>query len=186
MHRGLEEPVAALAVALGDVHRRVGVADQLVGVGRRVALGDRDAEAGAQHDLLPVQAQRRHQRLEDPLGGVGRLLRRSRRPRAGSRTRRRRSAPRCRWRGCWRRGAWRPRAGTLSPAAWPRLSLTVLKSSRSMKSTARRLSSRRRGRPRGARARRTGRGWAGASPDRGTPGGRAAPRTPCVRRCRAH
>ena len=33
MHRRLEQPVAALAVALGDVHRGVGVADQLVGAG---------------------------------------------------------------------------------------------------------------------------------------------------------
>ena len=33
MHRRLEQAVAALAVALGDVHRGVGVADQLVGVG---------------------------------------------------------------------------------------------------------------------------------------------------------
>ena len=75
MHRRLEEAVAALAVALGDVHRGVGVADELVGVGRRLALDDRDAQAGADDDLLLIQPQRLQERLEHALGGVGRLLR---------------------------------------------------------------------------------------------------------------
>ena len=47
VHRGLEQAVAALAVGLGDVHRGVGVADQLVGVGGGARLDDRDAEARA-------------------------------------------------------------------------------------------------------------------------------------------
>jgi hypothetical protein len=52
VHGGLEQAVAALAVALGDVHRGVGVADHLVGVGAGLVLGDRDAEAAAQRELL--------------------------------------------------------------------------------------------------------------------------------------
>ena len=74
VHLGLEEAVAALAVALGDVHRRVGVADQLVGVGHAVLGGDRDAEAAAQRELLVGGGQRRADGLHDALGGVGRLL----------------------------------------------------------------------------------------------------------------
>ena len=59
VHRRLEHPVAALAVALGDVHRGVGVADQLVGVGGRSGLGHRDAEAGADDQIgLPLELQR--------------------------------------------------------------------------------------------------------------------------------
>ena len=74
VHGRLEQAVAALAVALGDVHRGVGVADHLVGVGAGLVLGDRDAEAAAQRDLLVAGDQRHGERLEDPLGGVGRLL----------------------------------------------------------------------------------------------------------------
>src|SRR3954452_3764739 len=58
VHGRLEQAVAALAVALGDVHRRVGVADELLGVGRGLALDDRDAHAGACDELLPVERER--------------------------------------------------------------------------------------------------------------------------------
>ena len=111
VHGRLEQAVAALAVALGDVHRGVRVADQLVGVDGGLALGDRDAEAAADEQLLALERSGIRERLEDALGGVGGVLRARRRPRAGPRTRRRRSGPRCRSRGCSRRGAWRPRAG---------------------------------------------------------------------------
>jgi hypothetical protein len=75
VHLRLEQPVATLAVALGDVHRGVGVADQLVGAGGGVALGDRDAEAAADEEVLALESQRRGERRENPLGGVGGGLR---------------------------------------------------------------------------------------------------------------
>ena len=75
VHRRLEQPVAALALALGDVHRGVRVADQLVGVRRRAAVDDRDAEAGTHGELLVLDGQRHGERLDDPLGRVGRGLR---------------------------------------------------------------------------------------------------------------
>ena len=69
-----------------------------------------------------------------------------------------------------------------SPSLWPRLSLTVLKSSRSTNSTA----SGRRTRVRSARSRargdrRTAPGWPARSASRGTPGDAARPRGPCAR-----
>ena len=70
--------------------------------GRR--LEHRDADAAAQTSSLCVDAHRLGERLEDPLGGVGGLLA-PRRPRAGRRTRRRRSAPRCRRADAARRAA---------------------------------------------------------------------------------
>ena len=72
VHGGLEQPVAALAVALGDVHRGVGVADQLVGVGRAPGLGDRDAQAGADDEVVVLELERAADALEDPLGGLDR------------------------------------------------------------------------------------------------------------------
>ena len=48
VHLGLEDPIAALAFALADVHRGVGVADQLIGVAESllgVGFAERDAEA---------------------------------------------------------------------------------------------------------------------------------------------
>ena len=74
VHLGLEQAVAALAVALGDVHRGVGVADQLVGVGAAVLGRDRDAQRAADRQLLVRGGQRRGDGLHDALGGVGRLL----------------------------------------------------------------------------------------------------------------
>jgi hypothetical protein len=74
VHRRLEQAVAALAVAVGDVHRRVGVAEQLVGVGGAAALDHRDAEARAQRQLLAAHGQRPGQAGEDALGRVGDLL----------------------------------------------------------------------------------------------------------------
>ena len=74
VHRGLEHPVAALAVALGDVHGSVGVADQVVGVGGAAVPGHRDAEARAHDQLLLVQPQRLGEGLDDAFGGVRGLL----------------------------------------------------------------------------------------------------------------
>ena len=72
----LEQAVAALAVALGDVHRGVGVADQLVGVGDGRAGSTSEMPMLARSDeLLVPDAQRRGERLEHALGGVGGLLR---------------------------------------------------------------------------------------------------------------
>ena len=87
-------------------------------------------------ELLVLDAQRHGERLEDALGGRRPPPGAARRPRAARRTRRRRSARRCRWRGCSRSRRLATSISTWSPAAWPRLSLIVLKSSRSMKMTA--------------------------------------------------
>ena len=144
MHRRLEQAVAALAVALGDVHRGVGVADQLVGVGgARRRRPSRCRCSRATTSSLCSSASGSGERLEDALGGVGRLLRgldvleqHGELVAAEARG------------GVARRGCSSPRrlptsSSTWSPAAWPRLSLIVLKSSRSMKMTARPMSSRR-------------------------------------------
>ena len=45
VHLRLEQAIAALALALGDVHRRVGVADQFVGVGGGVPVDDGETKA---------------------------------------------------------------------------------------------------------------------------------------------
>ncbi len=74
VHLWLEEPVAALAVALGDVRGGVGVADQLVGRRPVARASDRDADAAARHHLAMAGAHGRGQRLEHALGRVGRLL----------------------------------------------------------------------------------------------------------------
>ena len=74
----------------------------------------------------------------DPLGRAGR----ARRPRAARRTRRRRSAPRCPPRACTRARRAATARSSSSPAAWPMLSLTDLKRSRSTKSTHRSVSRR--------------------------------------------
>ena len=72
VHGGLEHAVAALAIALCDVHRGVGVADQLVGVAGAPGLDDGDAEARADHQLVALERERTADRLEDPLGGLDR------------------------------------------------------------------------------------------------------------------
>ena len=75
VHRGLEQAVAALPLGLGDVHRGIGVADQLVGIGGVARLDDRDAEAGADDQVVVVELERTAERVEDPLGGLHRRLR---------------------------------------------------------------------------------------------------------------
>ena len=142
MHRGLEQPVAALALALGGVHRRVGVADQLLGAARVAGDRDRDAEAGA-----AARSRARPTRS----GAASRSSTRwaasaaawRRRPRAARRTRRRRSGRRCRRRAPRRRARAATATSTSSPTACPSESLISLKSSRSRKRTASVVPSRR-------------------------------------------
>ena len=71
VHRGLEHLIAALALLLRHVHRDVGVAQQLLGVGHLGALGgDRDADRGPDEDLLAFQAEGRFERLHHAVGDV--------------------------------------------------------------------------------------------------------------------
>ena len=58
VHLGVVALEAALAGGLGAVHREVGVAEQLVGA-PRIRARDREAEAAAHEDLLPVDDERR-------------------------------------------------------------------------------------------------------------------------------
>ena len=109
---------------------------------------ERDADAGADETSRPCDRNGSLQRGEDALGDVGTLVVVGRGPRAARRTRRRPAAPRCRRRGGTRASRSATATSSSSPAAWPRLSLTVLKSSRSRNSTA----SWRRGGPRAPRA----------------------------------
>ena len=138
VHLGLEDLVVALAVLLGDVHRRIGVAQQLVGVAAGELIGGAEGDADARRDreLAAVErgptaraSRRRGGRSRSPAA-------RSRLRGSGSRTRRRRAARRCRPAACSPRAAVRPPAAPRSPAPWPRLSLTFLKSSMSSNSTA--------------------------------------------------
>ena len=76
MHRRLEDAVAALAVALGHIHRNVGVPQEL-GRGRRVhVLADEtDADARARKDVLAVDLHRQVERSQDPRRRVGGVCR---------------------------------------------------------------------------------------------------------------
>ena len=133
---GSKTAYRALAAALGRVHRDVGVAQQLVG-GLAPACRDGDADAGARR-APPCRraANGLAQRLDDALGHVDR-----RRVVVGV-LEQDRELVAAEARGgvagadAAAAAARRPRTSSSSPAAWPRLSLTVLKSSRSMKSTA--------------------------------------------------
>ena len=72
VHRRLEDPVAALAVALRHVHGDIGVAEQLLGVGRRAArLDEADADAGAWEHLLAVDLELCLEGAQQPGGRVG-------------------------------------------------------------------------------------------------------------------
>jgi hypothetical protein len=74
VHLWLEQPVAALALVLCDVHRGVGVADQLVGERRALADHHRDARAAAHGQLLVGRAHRRRERVDHALGGLDRFV----------------------------------------------------------------------------------------------------------------
>ena len=108
VHRGLEQPVAALAVALGGVHRRVGVADQLLGAcacrPRR-----RPRRRGCVRSAISRPPARTGAASRSSTRWAASAASWRRRPRAGRRTRRRRSGRRCRPRASRRRGAARDR-----------------------------------------------------------------------------
>ncbi len=135
VHLAAVDLEAVLPPLLRLVHGDVGVAQQLLAGDALLVEGDADAARRA--DRLGPQPDRQAQRFEDPLGQSGR------RPRArdASSISTANSSPPRRAAvsdGCimscrvvaTRRRSW-------SPSPWPRLSFTVLKSSRSRKRTAR-------------------------------------------------
>ena len=154
VHLRLEDLLLALALRLRPVEREVGVAQQVVGL----VAADRDPDAGADEDLATLDPERLVHRLEDAVATGRRAARR--RPRAGRRTRRRRSAPRCRRRGCSEVSLVAASHSSSSPAAWPRLSLTFLNMSRSTNRTATRVPARRRAPARARAGRSAAGGWA--------------------------
>ena len=133
---GREDRVAALAGRLGLVHRDVGVAQQVGGrcaAVRPVATPTLRLTASSRSPTAIGSSKRRRMRsaiswrtLDVPRAGCGRGPR-TRRRRAGRRGRRCRTARASR--RATARSSW-------SPTAWPSVSLTVLKSSRSTNSTA--------------------------------------------------
>ena len=74
VHGLLEDPVAALAVALAHVHRRVGVAHEVVSRDHRLVRlrhGHGDAEARAHDELLRLEADGHGERFHDAIGQIG-------------------------------------------------------------------------------------------------------------------
>ncbi len=67
VHRRLEHLEAALAPALGQVHRDVGVADEVVGR-PVVGAGDGYADAGPHGEAVPAAVERLAEHPKDPLG----------------------------------------------------------------------------------------------------------------------
>ena len=66
LHRRLEDLEPALAAALGEVHRDVRVADELLG-GPVVGAGDGHADAGPHRQAVTADVERLAQRRQDPL-----------------------------------------------------------------------------------------------------------------------
>ena len=76
VHRRLEDPVAALAVTLGHVHRDVGVPEELGCIRNRdLPVDEADSDARAREDLLVLDLGRNLQGLQDPRSRVGGLRR---------------------------------------------------------------------------------------------------------------
>ena len=131
VHLGGVLAEVVLARRLGRVHGQVGVAEQLVGAGGRG--GERDADARLQAGLAAGQVERALHRLQQRpghrlgphlVGGLeqdGELV--PAQPAGGVALR-------------MALDAAATRRSTSSPTAWPRWSLTILKSSRSRNSTA--------------------------------------------------
>ena len=157
---GLVAAPLSLARALRHVEREIGLAQQVLpvgGVGRRA-----DPDAGRARDELPVEDERLAQRGRDAVGDLLDGGRRRGRPRSARRTRRRPAGPRCR--ACRNTSVSRRATpiSSWSPHSWPSVSLTTLKSSRSMNSTPDQVAAlRARGRSRPAPARRRAPGWRG-------------------------
>ena len=136
MHAVIEDRAAAAPVALGVVHGDVGVAQQLVGSDDPVEVVG-DADAGA---TILARAARTRPARRSPRTGACRSpapvrLRRRRRGATvnSSPPRRARRVARAQHAARMRRATSTSRR---SPAVWLRLSLTSLKRSRSMNSTA--------------------------------------------------
>ena len=164
-HGGLEHLDAALARVLRHVHGDVGVAQQVFG-------GSRPSRC-ATPTLAPIRTSwpatvngRRsdlHDPLADGLRCSGAAVRHDRELVAAQPGRRVPGAART------RAAAARPSAAARRPPAWPSVSLTFLKPSRSTRITAtRRVARRQRLR---AAGRAAARGWPGRSAGRGGPGG---------------
>ena len=175
VHARLEEAVGRAAGALGGVHRRVGVGDQLA-IGAVVGV-DRDADRARDHRPRGRStAVRLAERLEQARRRQARrvLLAPGCRA-AASGTRRRRGAPtHVRPRDMRLQPLRRPARSTRSPPAWPSESLTGLKPSRSMNSSAKRpVRLRRHAAPPAPACPRTSAGSAAGSADRGTTGAAA-------------
>ena len=136
LHGRLEDLETVLAVLLGRVHGQVGAAPSAAA--RRTAPGSlkRDADAGTDVGLAAGQVERLAQPSEDPLGDRHGPRRRCVTP--GSSTAN--SSPPRRAAVSWSRRQARIRsaapASSASPAEWPSESLTILKRSRSIRSTA--------------------------------------------------
>ena len=127
--------------ALGVVHRDVGALDQRVHV-VAVVGAERDADARLELDRDAAQRERAAERVVQAAGQLGHRARGRAGRGAARRTRRRRGGPACR-RGAARRAAGRrPRTSSSSPWSWPSVSLTSLKRSRSISSSAASRSSR--------------------------------------------
>ena len=79
VHLLLEEAVGAATVAFGPVEGEIRVANDLVGA-HAVRRAERDADTGADHDLMAVDLVGRAERLDYPVGkgrGIGRLRNRN-------------------------------------------------------------------------------------------------------------
>ena len=133
VHLGLEDRVAALAAALGPVHRQVGVAQQRLGIGPGPAAMPMLAR---DEDLAAAQLERGLERVEEPLRHARRVARAARS--SSSRTANSSPPRRATVSPGRRHSASRSATSDQQPVAgrWPRLSLTVLKPSRSQKRTA--------------------------------------------------
>ena len=64
IHLLLEEAVGAAPLALGASKRHIGIPQELVGLVLAFCR-ERDAEAGTDHDILPVDGERHCQRVQD-------------------------------------------------------------------------------------------------------------------------
>src|SRR5580704_8144892 len=137
VHVGLEEPDGAATVGLGPIERRIGIAEQRRGIG---AVGrehrDPDAQPHAQMMAVDVEAVRHggEQALGEHCCGAGCGSAVTTTTNSSPPGRARKAPPVTALR---RSVTWHSRA---SPTPWPNTSLTSLKRSRSMHTTAKRCS----------------------------------------------
>ena len=138
LHRRLEDLDTALAAALGQVHRDVGVADEIVG-GPVVGAGHGHADAGSDREPVAGDVERHAQGGQNPLGDPGRdqdigAGRQGDDELVPAEPGRRVAV------ADHRPQSLADATSSASPASWPKLSLTALKSSRSTSRTATSLS----------------------------------------------